>query len=279
MGQFSKPWEELTFADNYMFCKVMRKEELCKEFLKTLLKLDVDHIEYMNTEHHIENFYDAKGVRMDLFLKDSNRIIDLEMQTGNYEDLVLRARYYQSAADVSTVPRRMKYKDLKESYIVFICKDDPFGQGLPVYTRVSKFLETEKIPYNDKIHHVFYNSSAWKKVEDKEVQNVLRFVYELKAESGFTKKLEQEVIESRYSALQKDNYMYFSDVLEEEKEEARAIGLAEGRATGLAEGRAEGRAEGEKNKAIEAARLMINTFHIPEEEVLEKMNLTKEDLK
>ncbi len=67
--------------------------------------------------------------------------------------------------------------------------------------------------------------------------------------------------------------MYFSDVLEEEKEEARAIGLAEGRATGLAEGRAEGRAsglaegraegraegvlEGEKLKAIETAKKML----------------------
>ena len=45
-----------------------------------------------------------------------------------------------------------------------------------------------------------------------------------------------------------DEYMYFSDILEDEKEEAREIGLAEGRAKGLEEGRAkgleEGRAEG-----------------------------------
>ena len=38
--------------------------------------------------------------------------------------------------------------------------------------------------------------------------------------------------------------MYFQDILEEEKEEVREIGLAEGRAQGLAEGRAEGRVQG-----------------------------------
>ena len=38
--------------------------------------------------------------------------------------------------------------------------------------------------------------------------------------------------------------MYFQDILEEEKEEVREIGLAEGRAQGLAEGHAEGHAEG-----------------------------------
>ena len=43
--------------------------------------------------------------------------------------------------------------------------------------------------------------------------------------------------------------MYFQDILEEEKEEVREIGLAEGRAQGLAEGRAEGLAEGSKDIA------------------------------
>lgn len=50
-----------------------------------------------------------------------------------------------------------------------------------------------------------------------------------------------------------DEYMYFSDILEDEKEEAREIGLAEGRAKGLEEGRAEGLAEGHV-EGLEAGR-------------------------
>ena len=45
--------------------------------------------------------------------------------------------------------------------------------------------------------------------------------------------------------------MYFSDVLEEEKEEAREIGMAEGREVGLAEGREAGLAEGREVGLVE----------------------------
>ena len=48
MGQFSKPWNELTFADNYIFCKVMLDEELCKKFIEILLGIKIAKIEYLN---------------------------------------------------------------------------------------------------------------------------------------------------------------------------------------------------------------------------------------
>lgn len=77
MGQFSKKWEDLDFSDNFIFCKVMKNEELCKEMLQILLKLNIKKIEYLNTEQHIETIYDAKGIRMDVFLKDSDKVIDI----------------------------------------------------------------------------------------------------------------------------------------------------------------------------------------------------------
>ncbi|MCR4578853.1 MAG: Rpn family recombination-promoting nuclease/putative transposase, partial [Treponema sp.] len=106
MGQFSKPWNELTFADNFIFCKVMLDEELCKKFIEILLGIKVAKIEYLNTENQIENYYDSHGVRLDVYVKDSDRIFDIEIQTGDYDDLLLRARYYQGASDVATTKRR-----------------------------------------------------------------------------------------------------------------------------------------------------------------------------
>ena len=51
--------------------------------------------------------------------------------------------------------------------------------------------------------------------------------------------------------------MYFQDILEEEKEEVREIGLAEGRAQGLAQGLAQGRAEGLAESSKDIAAKMI----------------------
>lgn len=244
MGQFSKKWEDLNFSDNYIFCKVMRDEKLCKQFIEILLHLKIDKITYLNTEQIIENNYENKGIRLDVFLRDSSKIINLEMQTGDYDDLLLRSRYYQSAADVNSVPRRAHFKDLKENYIVFICKDDPFGFGLPCYTKNTNFKELPHFSYDDKTHNVFYNSSAYAKVEDKEIRSVLEFIYKLKAKSAFTKQLEDSVHVAKQKGTMKDEYMYFQDILEDEKEQARKIGHSEGLAAGLAEGKAKGLAEG-----------------------------------
>ena len=47
-------------------------------------------------ENPIENLYDPRGIRLDVYVKDSGRIFNIEIQTGNYDDLILRARYYLS---------------------------------------------------------------------------------------------------------------------------------------------------------------------------------------
>lgn len=42
----AEKWERLTFADNYIFCKVMEESpEICKEMLELLLNIKIDRIE------------------------------------------------------------------------------------------------------------------------------------------------------------------------------------------------------------------------------------------
>ena len=131
-----------------------------------------------------------------------------------------------------------------ETYILFICKDDPFGEGIPRYTKISKFLETDRISYDDKSRNVFYNCSAWEKEGNPEVRGVLKFIYGLKPDSSLALEMDEAASLAKQKSELEDEYMYFSDILEDEKEEAREIGLAEGRAKGLKEGLAEGRAKG-----------------------------------
>ena len=299
MGQFSKPWEELNISDNYIFCKVMRNKKLCAELLEILLGFKVRDITYIESEHPIEDYYDTRGIRMDVYVEGSTKIYDIEMQTGDYEDLLMRARYYQSASDVSSTPRRTRFKDLKETYILFICKDDPFGAGLPLYTEFKKFRETDEIPYDDKTYKLFYNSSAFAKAKDEDISAVLEFIYTLKAKSNFTKSLQSSVIDAKAEPLFRSDYMYFADLLEDEKEKAREAGLAEGVAQGIAKGRtegfaeghteglteghakglAEGVAQGRTEARLESAVTAVKEFNIPLEQVAEKFNVPLEELK
>ena len=286
MGQFSKPWDELTIADNFIFCKVMENERICMGVLETLLGISVGHIEYLKTEISLENFYDSRGIRLDVYVKDADRIFNIEMQTGNYDDMLLRARYYLSSSDVATTKRRTKFKDIRETYILFICKDDPFGEGIPRYTKISKFLETDRISYDDKSRNVFYNCSAWEKEGNPEVRGVLKFIYGLKPDSSLALEMDEAASLAKQKSELEDEYMYFSDILEDEKEEAREIGLAEGRAKGLEEGRAEGLAEGHAEgletgrhqQKIESAKTAIS-LGLSEQQVVAISGLSPEEIR
>lgn len=226
------------------------------------------------------------SVRLDVYVKDSDKIFDIEIQTGNYEDLILRSRYYLSASDVATTKRRTKYRELKETFIIFICKDDPFGKGCSRYTKISQFEETDNIPYDDKTHNVFYNCSGWQNEQNKDVRDVLKFIYGLKSDSDFIQKMEFAVDDAKANSILKDEYMYFEDILEDEKEEARAagmkIGLAEGKAEGIQQGRAEGHTagleEGKKQKAVANALTLINKYNISPEQAANDMGAELHDV-
>lgn len=271
MGPFSKPWSELTFADNYIFCKVLEDRTLCKRFIEILLGITVEHLETPTVERVIEPFYKQRGIRLDVYVKGEEdgktEIFDLEMQTGNYDDILLRTRYYQGISDVTTTKRRTQYSKLKETYIVFICKEDPFGAGLPCYTKQTKFAETDALAYDDKTHAIFYNASAWSKVENPEAKSLLRFIYEGTAESVFSKQLETSVDDAKISPEEEGDYMYFIDILEEEKEAARA----EAREQAFADGITEGMLEEQKKTAV-----TMQSMGLTLEQIATALRVTKE---
>ena len=59
------------------------------------------------------------------------------------------------------------YTELKESYVLFICKNEPFYNdkenkipyGLPCYTFENECKESSEVKLNDKSLTVIYNSS------------------------------------------------------------------------------------------------------------------------
>lgn len=277
MGQFSKPLNELKFSDNFIFCKVLRNKKLCKKMLEILLSIQIDKIEYIESEYPLDEYYNQRGIRLDVFVKDSDRIFDLEMQAGNYNDILMRARYYTSATDFSCTPRRTKFKSLKESYIIFICKDDPFNLELPCYTVKQSFFEAPDFSINDKTHKIFYNTSAWDKVIDKNIKAVLKYIYTDDPSTDFTIELENSVRNVKTEPSFKDDYMYFMDIVEEEKEIASNIAREEGRKAGIKEGREEGREEG----TIQTYMKLINmklAKNIPIEQIAEQIELSVEEI-
>lgn len=178
----AKRFEDLTFADDGMFQAVLRDPKISAELVERLLGIRVAHVEYPELEKVIAPFYTTKGVRLDVYLKDENRIIDVEMQSHPQEALGKRTRYYQSMIDMDSLMKGEDYTKLKESYVLFICKDDPFKDkderhyGLPRYTFRNACLEDNSVNLDDKSLKVVYNASAYEKEKDEKIRSLLRFV-------------------------------------------------------------------------------------------------------
>ena len=160
----------------------------------------VKQVEYPELEKAIEPYYTSKGVRLDVYLKDEDRAIDVELQSYPQKALGKRMRYYQSMVDCDCLMKGQPYTKLKESYILFICKFDPFhddnkrGYGLPRYTFQNICAENNSVNLDDKTVKVVYNANAYESVEDPKVRALLRFIQtDEPGEDDFSKRLSEFV--------------------------------------------------------------------------------------
>ncbi|WP_432899992.1 PD-(D/E)XK nuclease family transposase [Treponema socranskii] len=90
-----KPVDELSFTDDFMFGTVMKNKRICKGVLERLLHIKVGKIEYPSLQKTIAPFYESKGIRLDVYVSDPDRIFDIEIQTSIPPSLPKRTRYYQ----------------------------------------------------------------------------------------------------------------------------------------------------------------------------------------
>ena len=116
-----KSFDDLTIADDFMFCKVMQDEAICKQFLEMVLAGKIGKIACLSPQNTVAAGIEAKSVRLDLLVKDeTGKSYDIEMQVGNEYNIPKRMRYYQSVLDVAFLDKGYSYKALNESYIIFI---------------------------------------------------------------------------------------------------------------------------------------------------------------
>ena len=255
-----KPVEELTFTDDFMFGTVMKNKMICKGIIERLLHIKVGKIEYPSLQKTITPFYESKGIRLDVYVSDSERIFDIEIQTSIPPSLPKRTRYYQSLMDVDNLLRGQSYADLKESYVIFICTQDPFGKGLPVYEFRNICTADGTLFLDDKSYKVFYNVGAYGKEDEPELSALLEYLCERRATSGFTQRIDALVEKAKRNEKFRSWYMSLNiwkdDLLREGSQLGEKIGFERGVAAGIRRGRRDGIAAGSYQAKRETAKLM-----------------------
>ena len=258
MQEFKK-WEDLTITDDFMFCKVMSDPDICKELLEILLHIKIERLEFQEPQKSFKLTSESRGIRLDVYVKDSNRVFDIELQTTNERNLELRTRYYQGVMDISELEKGEFYSNMKESYIIFICMFDPFGADMPIYTVKQTFTENEKLIFDDKTHKIFYNVNAFEKLSnDVETKAFLEYLCKHQSTTKFTQSLETAVYRNRNNQNWRLDYMTLAYDMHMVAKEAAKKAAKEAFENGFSAGEERGISLGAHQKAVETAKKFLS---------------------
>lgn len=201
-------WDKIGISSDFLFGKVMREPELCKELLQMILpKLPIERIEYPALQKPIDIDSDARSVRLDVYVKGDQTVYDIEMQAVDTRELPRRSRYYQSMIDLQLIDKGQSYKKLNDSYVIFICLTDLFGKGRHMYTFENRCREDGELVLDDGTVKVFLNASGSMDDVSKELRAFLDYVAGEKSEDAFVKKLDAAVNEAKKNREWRHEYM------------------------------------------------------------------------
>ena len=257
------------FTNDFIFALVMRDPDICKGIAELIIpdeeigevkiaasensspdkKNEKDELE-IALQAYLDFGKDMRGVRFDAYVKTADKWIDIEMQTTNKHDLEKRSRYYQALMNTDCLEKGGRFKDLKNTYVVFICTFDYLGLGEPMYV-VESYIRKNDLHFNDGTSKILLNK--------------LRSFYEYINDPT---KVGSKLIEGIDERVQKYNTPEWRERLV-----TLEYMIAEAKEEGIAEGEASGRAA----EKIEMARAMKNDKE-PIDKIIKYTGLSKEEI-
>ena len=266
-----KPFEDLTFHDDFMFGLVMQDKDICREALECLLGIKIDRLEYIEPQKTIVPVYTSHGIRLDVYVNDGKKVYDVEIQNRDEHDIGKRTRYYQGIMDTEALLKGEDYDELMESIIIFLCRFDPFKKGIPWYTVRRTCIEKADVSIDDGAVVKMFNCTAYDKVENNSLRAFLKYVQSDSAESDFTRRI-SDMVEAQ-KKLEATKKVYFSWSLHDHDVRKH------GREEGIRIGEKRGKKEGMNEKAVASARNLLAMKVLSHEQIAQAVELPLEKIK
>ena len=258
-----KKWEQATIANNFIFYKVMRNNpDICKELLEILLEIKIDHID-MRQEEEVAIDYGKKAIRLDVYAVGNEEAYNLEMQATDTNELPERSRFYQSTLDLDDLNSGADYKDIKTSYIIFICVPDIFEKGLGKYKFENICIDNNNqiIKLNDRAYKLFFIAKNYDKIFNEKQKAFLELVTNNKSINSFTNRIKELVEKAKQNTQWRKQFMDFEHYM----------------SLSFRQGKEEGEQIGAQKKAIENAQKLLADGKYTAEEISELFQIPVED--
>ena len=234
-----KSWQDLKFTDDYMFKKTMEAEDICIDTLRAFLSWDISRITYFEKEKALKAYYDTKGVRLDVYVRDEiERLYDVEMQVRKIQEkqeeqkidamtsLAKRARFYQSEIDTDLLLKGALYSDLRPTLIMFLCPFKIFDGKRAIYHFKRTCTENPELTLLDETEFIFISSKGVRKGLSKRACAILDYMNGQESSDSLIKRIKDRINAIKRSETEERDYMTYEMRLREE----RAEGIKEGEA-------------------------------------------------
>ena len=237
-----KTLQDLTIKDNFLFGAVMSVEENCKGFLEMVLGFSIAQV-VVSKEKSIVYHPEYKGVRLDIYAEDENHThYNVEMQVKKKTALGKRSRYYHSQMVMEALASGEDYETMPDTFVIFVCDFDPFGEHLYCYTFGNECRENKNVKLDDGSYTIFLSTRGENEEEvPAELVRFLKFVTADLEESEedfqdeLVKQFQETIHNIKTDREMGERYMIFEEMLREEKQEGRLEGRIEATREGVFE--------------------------------------------
>lgn len=191
---------------NSLLC-LWRFDGKIKKLLETILGVGIDKIEYPERQKAIDIAKEAKGIRLDVYVSGGDSVFCVEMQARNTHELPKRARYYSGLIDMNLIEKGVDYKNLNQSFVIFICTFDLFGESRHRYTFENLCQEDRELPLGDGTTKIFLNAKGTVDDVSPELKAFLDYVAGRKSDDSFVNEVDEEVKRVRENKEWRREYM------------------------------------------------------------------------
>jgi hypothetical protein len=147
------------FDDDFMSLVFDGNIEATEFLLNTIFgRTDLKVIE-VKGQYEYKNVLPYRCMIIDIRAVDeTGKLYDVEVQKADSGAIPQRARFHSSLIDSKLLKQGQEFKDIKDSYVIFITQNDVIGAGLPLY-HIERMIKETKEEFGDGSHIIYVNGA------------------------------------------------------------------------------------------------------------------------
>ena len=199
--EIKKQWSEETleavdklclFDDDFMSLVFDRNIEATEYLLNTIFERnDMTVIDVVGQRDYKNPVVGGRCITIDIYAVDSTgKVYDIEVQRADSGAVPQRARFHSAMVDTRMLKEKEKFKEIKDSYLIFITQNDVMKGDLPLY-HVERVVKEQNRDFGDGSHIIYVNGAY--KNDDTEIGRLVHDFGCVRAADMYNETLKKQV--------------------------------------------------------------------------------------